>query len=52
MAKIKTRKEKNLLSNKEEEEPEEDIPEVISNIQGTRGPTDLVIDKCNRAALA
>jgi len=30
MARIKTRKEKNLLLNKEEEEPEEDVPEVIS----------------------
>ena len=52
MARIKTRKEKNLLAGKEEE-PEQDVPEVISsNIQGTRGPTDLVIDRCNRATLA
>jgi len=53
MARVKNRKEKNLLSGKEEEEPEEDIPEVIYHIQGTRGPpTDLNIDRCDRAALA
>jgi len=53
LARTKTRKEKNLLSSKEEEELEEDVPEVISsNIQGTRGPTDLAIDRYNRATLA
>jgi len=41
MARVKNRKEKNLLSGKEEEEPEEDIPEVIYHI--FKVPEDLLI---------
>ena len=41
MARVKNRKEKNLLSGKEEEEPEEDIPEVIYHI--FKVPEDLLL---------